>query len=91
MPLERMIHLILWPFNAAVYAYSIVALATGSAPQIDWRVTAGVFAFVVAIAAVVWGWPGGARHIARGSDPAPDGGQPQDAPLDAERRVPICP
>ena len=47
---EVIIHLILWPFNAAVYTYGVLALMTGVEPSIDVVLGAGVGAFLLGLA-----------------------------------------
>jgi hypothetical protein len=44
---EVIVHLILWPFNAAVYTYSVLAVVTGSEPPINLVIAAGVIVLLL--------------------------------------------
>jgi hypothetical protein len=50
---EVVVHLILWPFNAAVYTYNVLALATGSLPSLSVVVVVGAIALLVSSALTV--------------------------------------
>lgn len=52
-PLELIIHLILWPFNAAVYTYNVLALATGAEPPINFMVAAGAVALLLSLTLIL--------------------------------------
>jgi hypothetical protein len=47
---EVIVHLVLWPFNAAVYTYGVLALMTGSEPRISVVAGAGVIALLLGLA-----------------------------------------
>ena len=47
---EMVIHLVLWPFNAAIYTYNVLALATGSEPSTNFIVAAGVMTLLLSFA-----------------------------------------
>jgi len=47
---EVIVHLILWPFNAAVYKYNVLALATRSQPPISAVMVVGAIGLLVSYA-----------------------------------------